>query len=249
MNRIIIIIALFLLSCLQGIGADFKVLWKKGTDLYLQKQYDSAAIYFEKVAALKPENAEIYYNLGNAYYRLNRIAQAVLNYERALRIDPDYTDAADNLLITQARISHQIHHNEDIFFVSWWKDLTDHTKATSWAIASLVFFVLIIVSVWVRRYRKEGDRLPVQLPYILGFVCVVFLVFGFAAASKTESSPGAIVMENDAALMNSEQKGKPLALIPEGTKVTVGEGRGMWVEVILPDGRTGWMQRAQLIGI
>ncbi len=249
MNRIVIIVALLLLSPLKGTGADFKVQWKKGTDLYLQKQYDSAAFYFEKIAALKPENAEIYYNLGNTYYRLNKVALAVLNYERALRIDPSYAEAQDNLLITQARISHHIPATEDIFFIAWWKEVTDHTKATAWAIAALIVFMLIVASVWVMKYRKAGTRLPVQLPFILGFVCMVFLVFGFAAAAKTEISPGAIITENDAPLMNSEQKGKPMALIPEGTKVKVAGEKGMWVEVALPDGRNGWVLQAQLVRI
>ncbi len=246
MNRLLTILAIVLLFPLQGMSEGYKQQWRRATDSYMQKQYDSAAYYFEQVAATKPQNAEVYYNLGNTYYRLNRIALAVLNYERALRIDPSNKDAQDNLAITQARITHQVPHSEEIFFMEWWKNTTSHTKATGWAIAALITFVLIIACIWSRRFGKIGSRIPVQVPGILGFVCVVFLVFAFVAAGRSVNSSGAVVMENDAALMNNEQKGKPTALLPEGVTVQIISERGMWVEISLPDGRTGWVQQAQI---
>lgn len=247
MSRSLIIAVLYIcLYPLQSMGAGYKEHWKKATDFYLQKQYDSAAWYYEQVAALKPENAEVYYNLGNTYYRLNRIAPAVLNYERALHIDPSYRAAADNLSITQARIPHFILPVADIFFVTWWQGLTAHTTATGWALTALILFVLMIGVVWLRKFGKGGDRLPVQLPWIMGFVCVCCLVFGYVAAGNSERSPGAIVNENDAQLMNDLQKGKPMALVPEGTKVRITGEKGMWVAVVLPDGRSGWMLQAQV---
>jgi hypothetical protein len=51
-------------------------------------------------------------------------------------------------------------------------------------------------------------------------------------------------MVGDAPLMNAEQKGKPLALIPEATTVQIKSERGSWLEVALPDGRTGWLQQS-----
>lgn len=230
-------------------ASDYKALWREGTDAYLQKKYDSAAYFFEQVAASKPKNAELYYNLGNVYYRLNRIPQAVLNYERALRIDPGYTDASDNLAVAQARISHHIPATEDIFFISWWRNITSGTKEASWAIAAFIVFALMVAAIWLRYYGKAGKRVPVQIPGILGFICVLFLVFGAAAAANSRTAREAVVMENDAALMNPDLKGKPLALIPEGTTVRVGEEKGMWVEVTLPDGRTGLIQQAQVTKI
>ena len=127
MNKIIGISALFLLMTSHSFAADNNMYWKKATSFYLQKQYDSAANYFELIAASKPQNAELYYNLGNVYYRMNRIAPAVLNYERALRINPSYTEAQDNLAITHARINNHTLPADDIFFVEWWKSITAHT--------------------------------------------------------------------------------------------------------------------------
>ncbi len=249
MNRILTIIVVTLLCPFMGRAADHRQQWKQATDHYLQKQYDSAAFYFEQIAAGRPQNAELYYNLGNSYYRLNRIGMAVLNYERALRIDPSYKEAQDNLAITQARITHQLPQTEDIFFIRWWKSTTSHTHATLWAVASLITFALIFVVLWLRRFSAVGQRIPRQLAGILAFVFVVYLVFAVVAARNSQDAAAAVVMDDDAPMLNADLKGKPLALLPEGATVKVRSERGQWLEISLPDGRTGWIDKAQVVRI
>lgn len=249
MRRIAAILTLMMLS-LHGMAAGWQDNWKKATDHYIQKQYDSAAYYYELVAALHPHNAEVYYDLGNTYYRLNKIAPAVLNYERALRVDPGHRDAQDNLTITQARISHQVPVVDDIFFVTWWRSITAHTLAGTWAAVALLCFLAALGVFWARRYTAGGGRLPVQLPGILGFLCACSLVFGFAAASNSVNSRKAVIFENDTPLMNYQQtKGKPAALLPEGTTVRIITDGGNWLEVSLPDNRSGWVQASMVVRV
>ena len=249
MKKVIGILVLSACLPLLAAAADYKQLWRNGTNAYLQKQYDSAAAYFEQIAASKPANAELYYNLGNVYYRMNRIPQAILNYQRALYIDPSYSDASDNLAVAQARVSHHIPATEDIFFIRWWKSITAHNNETSWAIAAFIAFALAIAALWSRRYAGFGSFLPMQLPGILGFFCGLFLLFGIVAAANSTHPRTAVVMEDDAPLMNESLKGKPQALIPEGTTVKVGEEKGMWIEITLPDGRTGYLLQGQVTRI
>jgi tetratricopeptide (TPR) repeat protein len=225
----------------SGLAADYNNLWKAGNAYYEQKQYDSAAYYFEQIAAVKSQNAAVYYNLGNAYYRLNKVAPAILNYQRALRIDPGHTQAKDNLTLAQSRIANRIVPVSDIFFVRWWQSLTGSDMVTTWAILALVFFVLVIAIAFLRRFQKNRG-IPVQLQGILGLLCFCFLLLGFSAAKSSTEHDTAVVMENDAPLMNGDQKGKPLMLVPEGTTVKILSEKGTWVEVSLPDGRNGWLQ-------
>jgi len=245
MRKLLLIVAVLSESVLCSLAAgDYSSQWKKGTGFYLQKQYDSAAYYFEQIAALKPENAEVYYNLGNTYYRLNMIGLSVLNYERALRINPEYKDAKDNLILTQSRISSHIPYTGDIFFINWWQSLTRADHSTAWAVSALIAFALIIVLLVIRHFQKAGgSRIPVQLPGVLGFICLCLLILAFVSGRNMESHSGAVVMQNDAPLMNNEQKGKPLALIPEGTSLKIKGEKGNWIEVMLPDGRSGWIQQ------
>lgn len=228
-------------------AAPYDIWWQRANGLYTQKQFDSAAYYYEKIAASEPGNAEVYYNLGNAYYRLNRIGLAVLNYERALRIDPDYKDAKENLALTQSRIANKVPDVQDIFFVSWWNSLTSPGKATAWTITCLIIFIVVLGILLLRRLNKLNS-VPPQLIGLLSLLWVVFLCFAFFSAQNAADSHEAVVMQSDAPLLNTVQ-GKTQSLVPEGTTVRLSEIKGNWVEVRLPDGRTGWMQQSLLTKI
>lgn len=226
-------------------AADFSMLWKKGTEFYLQKQYDSAAICFSEIAKTEPQNAELYYNLGNCYYRLNRIAPAVLNYERALFINPDFAEAKDNLSITQARMPSIITPVKDIFFIQWWKGITSHTMSGFWAWFSVALFISFLGMLWLRR-SGYTRFIPGQMPIITMSVCVLTILFGLVASGKRRDIAKAVVIENESPLMNDGQKGKPLLMLAEGTSIEVISTEGLWAEVKLPDGREGWILQSQI---
>jgi hypothetical protein len=245
MKKIVFVTAVLLMGAMDGFaGSDVNFLWSKGNEFYAQKQYDSAAYYFEQIAAMKPQNAEVYYNLGNTYYRLNRVGPSVLNFERALYIKPGYKEAKDNLQLAQSRISNRIHTAGDIFFIEWWQALTRPDRAKAWAVWTLVAFSLVIVSLLIRHFQKDKMLLPSQVPGVLGFTCICLLALAYASGRNMQRHTGAVVMQNDTPLMNNEQKGKPLALVPEGTSVKIREEKGAWMEVTLPDGRSGWVQQS-----
>jgi len=233
-----------LLLCLSC-AADDKagVYWQKGNQFYSQKAYDSAAACFELIAAQKPVNAVLYYNLGNTYYRLNRIGPAVLNYERCLNIDPQFRDAKENLLLTETRISNHIQTVSDIFFIKWWNSLTHPVKAAAWSVSALVVFVLACVILLIRKINKTQTKfLPVQVVYVLGFVWCILITLAIVASNKQMRNVGAVVMQNDTPLLNNELHGKPITQLPEGTVVTILEEKDMWVNVRISDGRSGWVQ-------
>ncbi len=233
-----------LMSALHSLAiVGYTQLWDKGNSFYLQKQYDSALVYYEQIAATKPRNPEIYYNLGNTYYRLNKIPNSILNYERALRFDPRYKDAHENLALARGRITNNIPYSGDIFFIQWWNSLTRADKSTLWAISALIPFCLIIIAMIIRRFNSASVAfLPGQLLGILWLVCISFLVLAYFSSVHNQQYDGAVVMFNDAPLMNPTLKGKPVTLVPEGTTVKVLDVKSNWAEVRLPDGRTGWLQ-------
>lgn len=235
----------FALSMHCSGAPDVNAAWQKGNDFYGSKQYDSAAAYYEQIAALKPESADIYYNLGNAYYRQNKIAFAILNYERALKLNPEHKEAKENLLMAESRINNHIVNAGDIFFINWWQSITRATNATKWAVAALVAFSLIIVLIFIRRFQKIS-YVPAQLQGVLIFFFACLIALAVSSADHAMNNSAAVVMQTDAPLMNAEQKGKPLTLVPEGTVIKVLSDKGDWLEVRLPDGRSGWLQQTLL---
>lgn len=218
--------------------------WKAGNRFYREKEYDSAAYYFERIATVKPADAAIYYNLGNSYYRLNNIGLAVLNYERALKRKPDYREASDNLLLTQARIPGFIQPAKDIFFVRWWQAATAPGKIMLWAVVSLLLFIGLISLLVFRRLNR--GRVFVRPQYI-GALTLLWLTGLFLAVSAARSAVDnvrAVVVADNATIPREGNKG--VISLPQGTTVTVVSVKGASYEVATPDGRLGILTKSQL---
>lgn len=242
--------ALIFLLLLSGTHAfateQYKDWWQSANKLYDQKEYDSARWYYEKIAALNPAEAAVYFNLGNTYYRLNDIGKAVLNYEKALKLQPGNKETEDNLSLAQSRINNRIYAGTDIFFIKWWKSVTDSEKAGTWAVISLAFFLALIGIAIAGKLNVVKPLLPPQATGIGWSICVLCMVLAFVSAKNKADRTRAVVMQNDSPFYASPQQTKAQAYVPEGTTVHFDSENGGWVEVTLPDGRSGWMQLSVL---
>lgn len=240
MRYLLVLLVAFSAFYRTNAAGNENIYWKKANLLYEQKLYDSAAYYYGQIAAKDPCNAEVYYNLGNAYYRLNLIGPAVLNYEKALHINPAYKEAEDNLALTQVRISNRIQPMQEIFFLQWWSNLTSGSKAGLWAFITAAIFLLIIGVSLAKTFNKIS-RVPVQVFSALIIVNVLSLVLALSSAANMADSHKAVVMQNDAPIYPSPSQGKASNLVPEGTTVEITDNKATWVEIKLPDGRMGWI--------
>lgn len=242
MRYLLVLLAFFSVSVKCNAAGAEKAYWQKANLYYEHKQYDSAAYYYGQIARLHPRDAHVYYNLGNACYRLNLIGPAVLNYEKALNIDPSYKEAEDNLALTQSRIGNRIQPMQEIFFLQWWHHLTSGSKAGMWAFLSVAIF-LVIIGLAISRLLKKSIRVPVQVFIGLAAVNMIVLVLAFSAAANRRDSGKGMVMENDAPMYPTPSEGKAANLVPEGTTVEITGKKAMWLEIKLPDGRVGWMEQ------
>lgn len=220
--------------------------WQQGNKYYKQKNYDSAAHYYAQIAKLEPRNAAVYYNLGNTYYRLNDVGNAVLNYEKALHIQPSYTQAADNLYLAQNRIGNRIQQMPEIFFVRWWKSMTQQGLANTYAITAILLFIAVLGYHIARRLGKISLHIPLQASVAVLAVIAVLVVLGIVSGGRMADSAMAVIMQEGTPMMAQPKFGQSVSLIPEGTTVELKGNSAGWYEVILPDGRTGWVQQATL---
>lgn len=239
MKRFLSILFFILPFAVMVNAAATSELWQKGNTAYQQKQYDSAAAWYEQVVKQQPI-ATVYYNLGNAYYRANKIGPAVLNYERALRLDPGFKDAADNLMLTQNRIGNRVQQGQDIFFVQWWHALTNGSSANTWAIMNILALLLLLGVFLYKRFRNPSWLRP-QITGALTVIWLMILLVAIQSAGNATRRDAAIVMQPDT-LLTTDQGAKTQSLLPEGTKVTVLNKKGGRTEIKLGDGRTGWVQ-------
>ncbi len=223
--------------------------WQKGNSYYQQKNYDSAALCYQKIADSEPGNAEVYYNLGNAYYRLNNIGGAILNYERVLKLEPHHQQATDNLYLAQSRINNRIQEIPQIFFLRWWNSITRTSLANIYAIIAVILFLAVLAYIIARQVKAIQYTAPTQLTVGIIALCVIFLALGIASAQKAVASDNAVVMQDGSPLMVQPKYGKSQSQVPEGTKVRICNEKAGWYEVTLPDGRTGWLENTSVAKI
>lgn len=235
---------LTILFCCLAFGAwadNNEDLWQQANHLYTQQHYDSAAQLYEQLAKNGHTNAELYYNLGNTYYKLNDISHAVLNYERSLRIDPNYQLAEDNLALTQSRIANRIQPIKEIFFLRWWNNITQGCNATIWSIIALIIFIATIALYSLRRLGKLNEHFPTQAFWALNTVWVICLGIAVVASNNKANHKRAVVMIDDTPFMQEPQGTNAQSYLPEGTTIKLSTEEKGWTEVTLPDGRKGWV--------
>jgi hypothetical protein len=238
-------IPLLMLYAFSATAADNNALyWKRANEAYQHKQYDTAAAYYEQIVATGVSGTDLYFNLGNAYYKLNRIPDAVLQYERALFTDPANKKAAENLALTQSRITNRIQAPADIFFVRWWQSVTSSNNATAWAVVSLLCFLALLTALALR--RQGILSLPVQVYVFSGIFFIFFLVFAYTSALHKRSTRKAVVMTENTPMATEPGQAKTQRLIPQGTTVVVTSETGNWLMITLPDGRSGQMPRSAI---
>ena len=195
-------------------------------------------------------SAELYYNLGNAYYRLENITQAVLAYERALQLSPGDDDIRFNLQMARQKTIDKITPESEMFFVTWWNQLVSIMGVDTWAYTALIslalFVLLLLVYLMADRValRKLGfyGGLLLLLLFVLSNVCAAI------QRSHIEERSGAVVISSSASVKKIPTATSAEAfLLHEGTKVKIRD-RSIknWFGVKLEDGREGWIESRHL---
>jgi tetratricopeptide (TPR) repeat protein len=242
MKHVIVFVFGLLMSFVAYSSNKENDLWLQANNSFQQKNFEQAAVLYEQIASSKPNDASLYFNLGNTYYKLNKIGLAVLNYQRALHIQPSFQDAKDNLELTMSRIPNRIQLTGDIFFIKWWKGITASSLSGFWAAFSLFLFLSSIGLLTMQRLGKISFNIS-KISLVGLLLCSLFLLFAFSSANRKSEHNTAVVMQHDAPLLIEASNGKTYSYIPEGTIVTIDDEQKENLQVILPDGKKGWMNK------
>jgi tetratricopeptide (TPR) repeat protein len=194
-------------------------------------------------------SANLNYNIGNAYFKLNDIPDAILFYERAYLLNPADENINYNLQISRTLIVDRFQEIPELFFVKWYNFISLFLSTNLWAKISIVSFILCLtllsLYIYSNRYRQK----------IIGFWLAVFLFvltlssFAFSIRNKSlvYDSHKAIIMSPLVSGKSSpDSSGTDLFVLHEGTKVSVEDEVGEWFEIRLSDGNKGWIPGSSL---
>ena len=219
---------------------------------YADEHYQQAVMLYEQL--LKDGvSADLYYNLGNAYYRMDDITHAVLNYERALLLSPGDPDIRFNLQMARSKTIDKITPESEMFFVTWYRSLVNLMSVDGWARMAIVALVLAVVlalvylfanAVWLRK---------------VGFFCGIFFVVAFALSNLFAwqqkqvlvNRTGAIVIRSAVSVKSTPAKnGTDLFILHEGTRVVITDDTMReWRRIKVSDGKEGWLETKEIEAI
>lgn len=221
----------------------------EGDSAYIKNDYASAIQIYE--ALLKNgEAAELYYNLGNSYYKADDIAKAILNYERALLLQPGNADIRANLEIARAKTVDKVIPMPEIFFVSWIKSLINSLSIDAWAKIGVICFFLLLASLYFFFFSRNIGWKKTGFIAGLVFLVVVILANVFAFQQKREllDRNTAIVLTPSVTVRSTpSESGTSLFILHEGRKVEIKDASMReWKEIRLEDGKVGWVPASSI---
>lgn len=214
---------------------------------YAAGNYADAVSKYEQILSEQP-SAEVYYNLGNAYFKQGELAQAILSYERALRIEPSYKDAKHNLQFAQSRIVDNIEDTQAFFLSNWIKAVRNALNMHTWMILSISLFIAALIGFFLFAFSQT-----VWLRKTAFYMSIMALVISIAACANagslhqrdTNRAEAIITQGIVNAKASPDRSGTDLFTVHEGTKVEITETIGDWCCIHVGN-YIGWMPLSYL---
>lgn len=194
-------------------------------------------------------SANLDYNIGNAYFKLNNVPYAILFYERAYLLKPHDENVNYNLQVAKTLIVDRFQEIPELFFIKWYNFVSLFLSTNTWAKISLVSFIFFLLSVSLYIY-SSGHRNKVfgfWLAVLFFFVSGSSLAFTIRNKSLVYNSHKAIIAAPVNGKSSPDKSGTDLFVLHEGTKVTVEDEVGEWRELRLSDGNKGWVPSNSII--
>ena len=244
MRKSVFLFILLTFSAFVAKASAVDSLWNNANALYAEAQYERALEGYLEIEQSGTESFDLYYNMGNTYYKMQQYAYAILYYEKALRLDPDHADALHNLTIVREQCIDRIEPIPQFFVTQWIRESYKKLPPGTWSVFSLVLlalsltFVLLFVYAGSIRLRKASFVLAV----VVFFLAVTSGIFARQSKKEATREDIAIIKSAVSSVKSAPgAQGKDILVLHEGTKVRVLEEAGEWVRIELEDGRQGWL--------
>ena len=252
MNKsLLMLLTLFSLSVFANDDAA-ETAFAEGNRNYAEGKFEEAAASYNSIIKEGYFSADLHYNLGNAYYKLDSIPKAILHYEKALRLNPRMHDAQKNLKLAQIKTIDKIEPLPDVFLSKWWKTLLNLFHPDGWASLAVAFMFIALLGIII--YLFTRTKIARKTGFILAITAVLLsltaLFLGFMKNSYLQNSTEAIVMTPTINVYSSPTEGSTkLFVLHKGTKVDLENRSGVWVQIRISDGNEGWIKQNELAEI
>jgi len=248
------LLLLIVMACLvsQGQSGAVNDSVKAANELYNAGKFQDAIRKYQFVLSQGFESSELYYNLGNAFYKSGNATYAILNYERAKKLAPNEEDIQYNLDLARTQIVDNIVTLPEPGFLRWWKQMISSQSINFWGAVSLItfFFFFFLFGLFLLSGIYRLKRLAFWFSLAAFSVSVITYSFGSSLKSKLIHHKSAVITDRSVKVKASpSETGTELFIVHEGVTVQLIDELGEWVNVSLPDGNKGWVKEASMIRI
>ncbi|HTK83434.1 MAG TPA: SH3 domain-containing protein [Bacteroidota bacterium] len=241
------LVLLFLVN--QAFAQEASLQLNQANQLYRESQYEKAIALYEQIASNGYEDGALYYNLGNAYYKLKNIPAAILNFERAKRLAPHDDDILYNLRLANIRVTDKIEPVPRLFIIEWWNSFIGTFSTGIWAVVAIV--ALWCAALGAILFRISKSTLGQRVGFLVCALCIIVSIIGYIGVGqqyrKEYIDQAGIIFSPTVAVKSSpDAQSTDLFVLHEGVRVDVLDTVGDWKKIRLADGKVGWMTSADL---
>lgn len=229
--------------------AQSEVLFDEAAKAYSEGNYQRAIDNYEQILENGETSAALYFNLGNAHYQLDHVAESIYFYEKALQLKPNDPAILNNLKFSQQKTIDAIESLPKTGMGKIFEDMLSFLSYDGWAwvavVGSLLFALFFLAYYFSKTpFRKRMFFIPAMICLFIGLGS---FIFANLRLENTKNRQFAIIFAAEAQVKSAPNQGSELVfLLHEGTKVRVMEDFGEWYEIQLPDGKSGWLQKQEV---
>lgn len=253
MRRFILFFCFIAIVC-QVRAIDPKTQMNEAKEFYSKGDYQKAIETYQSVLSAGYASVGLYYNLGNSYFKVHNIKSAILYYEKAKLLDPSDDDIEYNLELARSFTVDKIENMNELFFITWIKGLRNLLSANSWALLSIITFVITLASFLL--YLLSGRLVVRKTGFTIGvivfFITLISFSMGYQLRNAQTSKNTAIIFTPTVTIKSTPaESGNNLFVLHEGAKVEIlNELRDLtktdWCEIRISDGNRGWVRKQDL---
>lgn len=241
MKKMIFIVVFFI--SLTG-NTQNNALFEQGKEQYRAEKYQEAINNWMKIIANGEHSSALYFNVANAYYKLNQIGPSIYYYEKALQLSPNDSEIKNNLVFAQNATVDAIEPLPQTLFAKWDAKLSKLLTFNGWAwtsVFAVILFMLLFLGYYFS-YQSQKKRMFFLGSLLSIFVILTGLIMAFRTFHKAENKKEAIVFSEVSEVKNEPRLSSETAFkLHEGTKVSIQVVEDNWCKILLADGKDGWI--------
>ncbi|NTV82665.1 MAG: tetratricopeptide repeat protein [Bacteroidales bacterium] len=245
MKKLAIIIGLFFLVIIVQAQLSQQVnTMNQANQAYSAADYEAAISQYESVVASGYESSALYFNLGNAYFKLNNIPAAILYYEKAKKLDPTDENIQFNLDLANSRIIDKMEPLPQFFLKSWWLSARNLFTSDQWAKTGVICFILLLISasLFIISSSVMTRKFSFWAGILFLFFMSVSIILSVSSYREYSRHTTAVIFTPTVTVKSSPNENSvDLFVIHEGTKVYITDLVEGWSEVRLSNGNMGWI--------